>query len=70
MVSTTLESGRAINKLAWDGKEGKRVGLGSSDGKLYIYDVGDIATPRESDWVDLQRSLGAMVSGAPQTGPS
>ncbi|KAG8901541.1 hypothetical protein FRB99_005223 [Tulasnella sp. 403] len=67
-VSTPVGSGRAINKIAWECKEGRRVGLGSSDGKLYVYDVGDMATPRESDWVDLQRSLGMMVSGGTQSG--
>ncbi|KAG9043909.1 hypothetical protein FS837_008986 [Tulasnella sp. UAMH 9824] len=66
MVSSVIGDGRAINKFAWECKEGRRVGLGSSDGKLYIYDIGDIANSKESDWVDLQRSLGAMAGGTGQ----
>jgi len=57
VVSTTVGSGRAINKLKWDRKDGRRVALGSSDGKLYIYDIGDMALPRESEWTDLQRTI-------------
>jgi dynein intermediate chain len=61
-VSTNVSSGRAINKLAWDRKDGRRVVLGGSDGQLYVYDIGDMAIPRESEWVDMQKSLAGMVS--------
>lgn len=67
MVSTTVGTGRAINKIAWEGKEGKRVGLGSADGTLYVYDVGEIAVPRESEWTDMQRTLGVMLGGGSVT---
>ena len=66
MVSTTVGQGRAINKLQWDRKDGRRVALGSSDGKLYIYDVGDIAIPRESEWTDMQRTIAGIMGGGPQ----
>lgn len=66
MVSSVIGTGRAINKFAWECKDGRRVGLGSSDGKLYVYDIGDMASSKESDWVDLQRSLGAMAGGTGQ----
>ncbi|KAG9016699.1 hypothetical protein FRB90_002454 [Tulasnella sp. 427] len=66
IVSTVIGTGRAINKFAWECKEGRRVGLGSSDGKLYIYDIGDTGNSKESDWVDLQRSLSAMAGGTGQ----
>jgi len=55
-------SNRAINKLEWDRKDGRRAALGSSDGKLYIYDVGDMVIPRESEWTDLQRTI-ANIAG-------
>lgn len=63
VVSTTVSSGKAINKLRWDHKEGRRAALGGSDGKLYIYDIGDMALPRESEWTDLQKSVAGMMGG-------
>lgn len=65
IVSTTIGNGRALNKLRWDRKEGRRVALGSSDGKMYVYDIGDTAVARESEWTDLQRTIGNLnASGA------
>ncbi|OBZ73877.1 Cytoplasmic dynein 1 intermediate chain 1 [Grifola frondosa] len=63
VVSTKVGSGRAINKLHWDRKDGRRAALGGSDGKLYIYDIGDMAVPRESEWTDLQRTIAGVVGG-------
>ena len=67
MVSTPVGEDRAINKLEWDRKDGRRAALGSSDGKLYIYDIGDMAIPRESEWTDLQRTI-ASIAGSPGVG--
>jgi dynein intermediate chain, cytosolic len=36
------------------------VALGSSDGKMYVYDIGDTAVSRESEWTDLQRTIGNL----------
>lgn len=58
-----IGGGKAINKLAWEKKEGKRAALGSSDGRVFIYDIGDMAIPRDSEWIDLQRTLAAFESG-------
>lgn len=66
-VTTNVGTGRAINKLEWDRKDGRRVALGCSDGKLYIYDIGDIAIPRESEWTDLQKTIAGMVGNSGQT---
>ncbi|TCD65904.1 hypothetical protein EIP91_002019 [Steccherinum ochraceum] len=63
VVSTAVSSGRAINKLRWDHKEGRRAALGGSDGKLYIYDIGDMALPRETEWTDLQKTVAGMTGG-------
>ena len=63
MVSTSVGQGRAINKLQWDLKDGRRAAMGGSDGKLYIYDIGDMALPRETEWADLQRTIAGMVGG-------
>lgn len=67
MVATSVGQGRAINKLQWDHKDGRRAALGGSDGKLYIYDIGDMALPRETEWTDLQRTVAGMVGGSAQT---
>lgn len=68
MISTVVGTGRAINKLAWDRKDGRRAALGCSDGRLYIYDIGDVGVPRESEWTDLQRTLSSVMGGGAQVG--
>lgn len=40
-ASTQVGSGKALNKLAWD-KEGRKTAIGSSDGHVYVYDVGEV----------------------------
>lgn len=67
MVSTTVGTGRAINKLSWDRKDGRRAALGGSDGKLYIYDIGDAGLPRESEWADFQKTVSGILSGNAQS---
>lgn len=68
VVSTNVGSGRAINKLGWDRKDGRRAALGGSDGKLYIYDIGDMAIPRESEWTDMQKTVAGLVGGGQTNG--
>jgi len=68
VISTTVGSGRAINKLQWDKKEGRRAALGGSDGRLYIYDIGDMALPRESEWTDMQKTISSIVGGGQANG--
>lgn len=60
-----MGTNRAINKLKWDRKDGRRAALGSSDGKLYVYDIGDIGIPRESEWTDLQRTIASIAGTTP-----
>ncbi|KIY52881.1 dynein intermediate chain [Fistulina hepatica ATCC 64428] len=66
VVSTTVSQGRALNKLQWDRKEGRRAALGGSDGRLYVYDIGDMALFKETEWTDLQKTI-INVSGHTQT---
>lgn len=68
VVSTNVGSGRAINKLQWDRKDGRRAALGGSDGKLYIYDIGDMAIPRELEWTDMQKTMAGIVGGGQTNG--
>lgn len=61
-----MGTGRAINKLKWDRKEGRRVALGGSDGRLYVYDIGDMAFPRDSEWTEMQKAI-SLIAGSGQT---
>ncbi|EIW79202.1 cytoplasmic dynein intermediate chain [Coniophora puteana RWD-64-598 SS2] len=70
VVSTAVCAGRALNKLAWDRKDGRRAALGGSDGRVYIYDIGDMGVPRETEWADLQRTLAGISGGAQTNGTS
>ncbi|KAF8328449.1 WD40-repeat-containing domain protein [Cantharellus anzutake] len=63
IITTNVGTGRAINKLAWERKDGRRAALGCSDGRLYVYDVGDVGVPRDSEWVDLQKTISNIVAG-------
>lgn len=60
-------SDKALNRLAWD-HDGKSVSVGSSDGHVYIYDIGELAVPRNSDWTDFQRRIGEMLSTSQDVG--
>lgn len=55
-ISSAVPSSRALNRMSWERKEGKRVGLGSSDGNLYVYDIGEQAGLRggTTEWDELQ----------------
>lgn len=68
MVSTVVGTSRALNKLQWDKKDGRRAALGGSDGRLYIYDIGDMALPRESEWTDMQKTVASVVGSGQATG--
>ena len=63
MVSTEV-SDQAINKLAWDRTQtSRKAALGSSDGKLYIYDVAEkLVSPRDNEWVELQKTVQGLVA--------
>ncbi|CED84700.1 Cytoplasmic dynein intermediate chain [Phaffia rhodozyma] len=67
-LSTQTPSSRALNKVAWDKKEGRRVALGSSDGSVYVYEVGEAAMPSESEWADFQKTLNGMRTGGQDRG--
>ena len=54
--------------MRWDKKEGRRIAMGGSDGRLYIYDIGDMALPRESEWSDMQKTITSIVGGGQANG--
>lgn len=63
-VVSTQVSDKAINKLAWDRSTvSRKAGLGGSDGRLYVYDVADkVVTPRETEWVEMQKTVQGLAS--------
>ncbi|KAN0121203.1 Pyridoxal phosphate-dependent transferase [Russula decolorans] len=63
VVSTTVNAEHALNKVQWDRKDGRRAILGGSEGRLYIYDIGDMAIPRETEWNDMQKTVAGFVGG-------
>ncbi|CAG8778724.1 8452_t:CDS:2, partial [Racocetra fulgida] len=40
IVNTQVGQGKALNKIQWD-KEGRKTAIGSSDGRVHIYDIGE-----------------------------
>src|ERR1700712_1221917 len=59
--SIAVGDGHALNKMAWDRKDGKHVALGGSDGNLSVYDIGETSMPKDSEWSDLQRTVQGML---------
>ena len=53
----TVGSGHALNKMQWDHKDGWCAAIGGSNGQLYVYDIGDMAIPHETEWADLQKTI-------------
>ncbi|KAG0340071.1 hypothetical protein BG004_006569 [Podila humilis] len=61
VMSAIVGAGKALNKLSWS-KDGRHAAIGSSDGHVYVYDIGDMATPKPEDWNILQRTVNEMIS--------
>ncbi|KAG0261721.1 hypothetical protein BG011_000748 [Mortierella polycephala] len=61
VMSTVVGAGKALNKLSWS-KDGRHAAIGSSDGHVYVYDIGEMATPHAEDWNILQRTVNEMIS--------
>lgn len=67
VVSTSVGSGRALNKLQWN-KDGRHAALGGSDGRLYVYDIGDMGTSRESEWQELSKVVAGIKENGVEAG--
>ncbi|CAG8436538.1 6210_t:CDS:10 [Ambispora gerdemannii] len=61
VVSTQVGGGRALNKLNWD-KDGRRVAIGASDGRVHVYDIGEMSHPRPDESATLQKIISEMIS--------
>ncbi|XP_026863088.1 cytoplasmic dynein 1 intermediate chain 1 isoform X3 [Electrophorus electricus] len=56
-ASVTVEGSCALNRVRWD-SGGREVAAGDSDGRVWVYDVGEqLAMPHPDDWSRLARVL-------------
>lgn len=55
-ASVTVEGGCALNRVRWS-SGGREVAVGDSEGRLWIYDVGEVITPTLSVHEHLYQTL-------------
>uniref|UniRef100_A0A3B4EMB5 Uncharacterized protein n=1 Tax=Pygocentrus nattereri TaxID=42514 RepID=A0A3B4EMB5_PYGNA len=55
-ASVTVEGSCALNRVRW-ASGGREVAAGDSEGRVWIYDVGELAVPHSDDWNQLARVL-------------
>lgn len=54
---------KSLNKVAWDDKDGKRLGVGGANGMVTVFDVGSGLSgdsARAEEWAAMKRLLGKM----------
>uniref|UniRef100_A0A8C9WAA8 Dynein cytoplasmic 1 intermediate chain 1 n=1 Tax=Scleropages formosus TaxID=113540 RepID=A0A8C9WAA8_SCLFO len=55
-ASVTIEGAPALNRVRW-APSGREVAVGDSEGRVWIYDVGELAAPHAEDWTRFARTL-------------
>ncbi|XP_077052205.1 dynein cytoplasmic 1 intermediate chain 1a isoform X3 [Siphateles boraxobius] len=55
-ASVTIEGSPALNRVRW-AAGGKEVAVGDSEGRVWIYDVGELAVPHSEDWNHFGHTL-------------
>ncbi|XP_028820111.1 dynein cytoplasmic 1 intermediate chain 1a isoform X2 [Denticeps clupeoides] len=55
-ASVTIEGASALNRVRW-ASGGRELAVGDSEGRVWIYDVGELAVPHSEDWARLARTL-------------
>ncbi|XP_062846752.1 cytoplasmic dynein 1 intermediate chain 1 isoform X2 [Trichomycterus rosablanca] len=55
-ASVTIEGAPALNRVRW-ASGGKEVAVGDSEGRVWIYDVGELASAHTEDWACFARTL-------------
>uniref|UniRef100_A0A672T2B3 Dynein cytoplasmic 1 intermediate chain 1 n=1 Tax=Sinocyclocheilus grahami TaxID=75366 RepID=A0A672T2B3_SINGR len=55
-ASVTIEGAPALNRVRW-AAGGKEVAVGDSEGRVWIYDVGELAVPHSEDWAHFGHTL-------------
>jgi len=44
-MQTQVGEGKGLNKLSWS-HDGKKIAMGGTDGKIYVYDIGEVKKER------------------------
>ncbi|XP_056154787.1 cytoplasmic dynein 1 intermediate chain 1 isoform X2 [Lampris incognitus] len=55
-ASVTIEGASALNRVRWS-SGGKEVAVGDSEGRVWIYDAGELSVPHSDDWGRFARTL-------------
>ncbi|XP_058297193.1 cytoplasmic dynein 1 intermediate chain 2 isoform X8 [Hylobates moloch] len=55
-ASIFVEGNPALNRVRWT-HSGREIAVGDSEGQIVIYDVGEIAVPRNDEWARFGRTL-------------
>ncbi|XP_056656663.1 LOW QUALITY PROTEIN: cytoplasmic dynein 1 intermediate chain 1 [Monodelphis domestica] len=55
-ASVAVEGASALNRVRW-AHSGKEVAVGDSEGRIWVYDVGELAVPHNDEWSRLARTL-------------
>lgn len=60
-ASVTVEGASALNRVRWS-SGGKEVAVGDSEGRVWIYDTGEVRTTFSSLEINFERTLNADTS--------
>ncbi|KAM6899440.1 dynein cytoplasmic 1 intermediate chain 1a isoform 1-T1 [Xenentodon cancila] len=55
-ASVTIEGASALNRVRWS-SGGKEVAVGDSEGRVWIYDTGELSSTHSDDWACFARTL-------------
>ncbi|XP_038144674.1 cytoplasmic dynein 1 intermediate chain 1 isoform X3 [Cyprinodon tularosa] len=55
-ASVTIEGASALNRVRWS-SGGKEVAVGDSEGRVWIYDTGELSVVHPEDWTHFARTL-------------
>ncbi|XP_028284522.1 dynein cytoplasmic 1 intermediate chain 1a isoform X1 [Parambassis ranga] len=55
-ASVTIEGASALNRVRWS-SGGKEVAVGDSEGRVWIYDTGELSMAHTDDWARFARTL-------------
>ncbi|XP_051928150.1 cytoplasmic dynein 1 intermediate chain 1 isoform X1 [Hippocampus zosterae] len=55
-ASVTIEGASALNRVRWS-SGGKEVAVGDSEGRVWVYDTGELSVAHSDDWTRFARTL-------------
>lgn len=55
-ASVTVEGASALNRVRWSAT-GKEVAVGDSEGRVWVYDTGELSVAHSDDWARFARTL-------------